>query len=100
MQTLSDVHKRAAYDNIFGFDEDAINPFKDTAESRDQVHDSLPATSLLCMTASVLQQDLCNILYMTSDVLGATYNHISSLEGRLAKHDQAGSEAYAAGCHH
>lgn len=37
MQTLSDVHKRGAYDNIFGFDEDAINPFKDTAESRDQV---------------------------------------------------------------
>ncbi|KAK9818468.1 hypothetical protein WJX74_007017 [Apatococcus lobatus] len=36
-ETLSDVHKRAAYDNIFGFDEDAINPFKDQAESRDQV---------------------------------------------------------------
>ena len=37
MQTLSDPDKRAAYDNIFGFDEDAINPFKDSAESRDQV---------------------------------------------------------------
>ncbi len=32
-----DTHKRAAYDNIFGFDEDAVNPFKDAAESRDQV---------------------------------------------------------------
>ena len=37
MQTLSDEHKRAAYDNIFGFDEAAINPFKDPSESRDQV---------------------------------------------------------------
>ena len=37
MQTLMDPHKRAAYDNIFGFDEDATNPFKDATESRDQV---------------------------------------------------------------
>ena len=44
LQTLSDVHKRAAYDNIFGFDEDAINPFKDRDESRDQVRQMPEAT--------------------------------------------------------
>lgn len=64
MQTLSDVHKRAAYDNIFGFDEDAINPFKDTAESRDQVTLLTFSHKSLRMPACALLLDLCIILYM------------------------------------
>ncbi|GMH41298.1 hypothetical protein BSKO_09208 [Bryopsis sp. KO-2023] len=36
-ETLTDPEKRAAYDEIAGFDVEAINPFKDTSYPRDQV---------------------------------------------------------------